>query len=141
MSRSLSAVSSRPERVIAPLPIRAIGSGKRRMIDSAVMVLPEPDSPAMATVSPGATSKERSMTTGRRPSGVATSVVRLRTERTGALADDGRPPVRGLLQDNPWEVERDHPIGLVDDLADPEVGADRAEHVGVDRLHFVPSRQ
>ena len=37
--------------------MRATGTGSRRMIDSAVIDLPEPNSPAMQTVSPAATSK------------------------------------------------------------------------------------
>ena len=62
-------------------------------MESAVIDLPEPDSPAMQSVSPAARSKERSSTTTREPSGVATSVVRSRTERTDAALS--LPPCGG----------------------------------------------
>ena len=38
--------------------MRPGGVGMRRMIDSAVTLLPEPDSPTMATVSPGPMSND-----------------------------------------------------------------------------------
>ena len=60
-------------------------------MESAVIDLPEPDSPAMQSVSPAARSKESSSTTTREPSGVATSVVRPRTVRTSPDA----PPAAG----------------------------------------------
>ncbi|KAG7666535.1 hypothetical protein KSW81_003254 [Nannochloris sp. 'desiccata'] len=37
----------------------------------------------------------------------------------------------GLRKDNAWEVERNDPVRLVDDLADAQVSAHGAEHVGV----------
>ena len=42
-------------------------------MESAVIDLPDPDSPAMQSVSPAATSKDSPSTTVRRPSSVATS--------------------------------------------------------------------
>ncbi|MNU02393.1 hypothetical protein D3C72_2460820 [compost metagenome] len=58
--------------------------GSSRMIDSEVTLLPEPDSPTIATVSRGATSKLTPLTTDRHSSPTLNEVVRSRTERTGA---------------------------------------------------------
>ena len=38
-----------------------------------------------------------------------------------------------LLEDHPWEVEGNHPVRLIDDLRDPKIAADAAQHVSVDR--------
>ncbi len=56
------------------------------MIDSEVTLLPEPDSPTIATVSPGMTLKEMSFTTVRHSPSARKDVVRLETERTGAAS-------------------------------------------------------
>ena len=50
---------------------------------SDVMDLPEPDSPAMQSVSPRAREKERSETTSRSPSSPRTEMVRPDTSMTG----------------------------------------------------------
>lgn len=55
-------------------------------MDSAVMLLPQPDSPTMATVSRGPTVKERSSTALRMPLRVWNQVRRPATERTGFVA-------------------------------------------------------
>ena len=52
ISRSLFVSSSSPPSRIDPLTMRAVGRGTSRSSDSAVMVLPEPDSPTMPSVSP-----------------------------------------------------------------------------------------
>ena len=57
------------------------------MIDSEVTLLPDPDSPTMATVSRGATSKEILRTTDRHSSSTRKDVVRSRTDSTGSTAD------------------------------------------------------
>ena len=49
---------SRPSNRICPPSITPGGSGIRRRIDSAVTLLPEPDSPTIARVSPTPTSNE-----------------------------------------------------------------------------------
>ena len=54
------------------------------MIDSAVTLLPEPDSPTMATVSRGAISKEMPLTTVVHTPSTRNAVVRSRTASTGA---------------------------------------------------------
>ena len=113
-------------------------------MESAVIDLPEPDSPAMQRVSPTASSNERSLTTIRDPCGVATSVVRSRTARMGSLTlpsmltagvsvegKVSRAPTS--LKNDAREIERNHPIRLIDDFADPQVSADRGEHIGIDR--------
>ena len=67
--------------------IRTGGVGSSRMIDSAVIVLPQPLSPTRHSTSLGLMSKDTSRTTSKDPSGVATAVWRLRTDRTGALVE------------------------------------------------------
>ena len=59
--------------------------GVSRMIDSAVTLLPEPDSPTTASVSFGAMSKETLRTTGFHSPSTRKEVVRLRTERIGVV--------------------------------------------------------
>src|SRR5215471_9618785 len=44
---------------------------------------------------------------------------------------------RSSIKYNPGHIESDHPIGSVDDLADSQIGADAAKHVGVYRPHAV----
>src|SRR5471030_400972 len=53
------------------------------MTDSEVTLLPEPDSPTIASVSPGKTSNERSRTTGSQSSSPRNEVVRFFTSSTG----------------------------------------------------------
>ena len=68
-------------------PLRCFSEGdSSRMIDSAVSDLPEPDSPARHSVSPGASVKLTSSSTGRRPSGVRASIDRSSTARIGSGA-------------------------------------------------------
>ena len=57
ISVSSSAVKSWPFSRIWPPTIRARGLGKRPMMDSAVMLLPHPDSPTTQSVSPFFTEK------------------------------------------------------------------------------------
>jgi len=52
ISSSSSASRSVPSSMIEPPTILPGGSGTRRMIDSAVTLLPQPDSPTIASVSP-----------------------------------------------------------------------------------------
>ena len=53
-------------------------------------LLPQPDSPTSATISPGATSNETPSTTvSDPPVGPGTAIVRARTERSGVEAEAG----------------------------------------------------
>ncbi len=52
-------------------------------MDSDVTLLPDPDSPTIATVSPGATVKEISRTTGFHLPSTLKDVVRFSTDKTG----------------------------------------------------------
>jgi hypothetical protein len=61
------------------------------MIDNAVTLLPEPDSPTIATVSRGATSNEMPFTTVFHTPSTRNAVVRLRTASTGPAAVMSRP--------------------------------------------------
>jgi hypothetical protein len=69
ISRSESATRSTPSRTTFPPTIFPGGSGTSRMIDSAVMDFPQPDSPTMPSVSFSRTSNEMSSTPAARPPG------------------------------------------------------------------------
>jgi len=77
-SRSLPSNSMRP--VTRELP-----GDSNRMIDIAVTLLPEPDSPTMATVSFGAISKLTSLTTLRHSPPTRKAVLRSEIESTGSI--------------------------------------------------------
>ncbi len=55
ISGSLLASRFSPRSVIVPLSMRPGGDGIRRMIESALTDLPEPDSPTMPSVEPAST--------------------------------------------------------------------------------------
>ena len=61
MPASSSARRSSPSKTILPLSIRP-GSGISRRMESAVTLLPDPLSPTIARVSPGATSSDSEVT-------------------------------------------------------------------------------
>src|SRR2546428_11739558 len=75
---------SSPRKRIWPLTIRP-GSCTRRRIDSAVTLLPQPDSPPMPSVSPGKRSKLTPSTACTTPSSVKNCVLRSLTCSTGAV--------------------------------------------------------
>ena len=89
------------------------GSGKRRMIDSAVTVLPQPDSPTRPSISPGSSENETSShdrrAADRHRRGAVDAEERFRS--CGACADSppgigfGTPVVVGRLRGRP-RVER-----------------------------------
>ena len=69
-----------PQQVAAveqdlPPTMRPGGSGTRRMMESAVMLLPQPDSPTMASVSPASSAKDTSSTAFTGPRRVASCVL------------------------------------------------------------------
>src|SRR4051794_38685840 len=57
----------------------------RPMTDIMVWLLPEPDSPTIATVSPGLMSRSMPLTAWRMPSPVRKRTLRSRTARTGSV--------------------------------------------------------
>ena len=67
--------------------MRPGGFGTSRMIDSALTLLPQPDSPTIASVSPRLTWKETSSTARNRPELVKNTVCRPFTSRTFSSAD------------------------------------------------------
>src|ERR1043165_2096821 len=85
ISFSLSWTRSRPLKRTSPPVIRP-GGATRRMIDIAVTLLPQPDSPTRATASPLRTSNETLSTACTAPSGVRNDVRSLRTERSASPA-------------------------------------------------------
>ncbi len=86
------------------------GRGTSPSTARALIVLPQPDSPTTATVSPGKTSKLTSFTARTVPSGVANSTQRSATDRTGSRLSDcpgvglSAPDVRGegAAAGRPW---------------------------------------
>ncbi len=77
--RSGSFSKSCPSKRTSPESILP-GAGTRRMIDSDVTVLPDPDSPTTATVVALGTSKETPSTALKAPAPVGNDVTRLRME-------------------------------------------------------------
>ena len=73
-----------PWKRIVPSTMRPGGEAMRRMIDSEVTLLPQPDSPTTASVSPGATEKETPSTARTMPSRVKKCVFRPSISSRGA---------------------------------------------------------
>jgi len=84
--RSLSRARSVSPRRMAPADMRAAGCGRSCMIASDVIDLPEPDSPAMQSVSPRESRSERPDTTSRSPSSPRTLTDRPAMSSTGPVA-------------------------------------------------------
>src|SRR5580704_994864 len=82
---SSSVARSCPSNRIEPPTMRATFSGRSRMTDNAVTLLPQPDSPTMPSVSPAATSKLTPSTARVTPSALKKCVLRLRTLRSFSL--------------------------------------------------------
>jgi len=70
IAASSSASRSWPSKRMLPSTTRAGGEGRRRRIDCAVTLLPQPDSPTTASVSPGAMEKDTPSTARTTPSRV-----------------------------------------------------------------------
>src|SRR6266567_2394969 len=81
-SRSSAWVSLRrstPSKRISPPAMRPGGCGTNPMIDSAVTLLPQPDSPTMPSVRPAAIEKLTPSTAGNSPLSTVKNVLRFRT--------------------------------------------------------------
>src|SRR5690606_1970441 len=91
ISSSGSVSNSRPASRTLP-STRLELAGRSPMIERAVTLFPEPDSPTMATVSRGAISKERLRTTGFQPLPSLKEAVRSRTQSSGGAA----PPLSSM---------------------------------------------
>src|SRR5262245_53878706 len=90
---SSSLTRSRPSSSIEPPTMRPGGSGMSRITESAVMLLPQPDSPTIASVSRGRNVNERSSTALMIPSRVKKYVRSPATSRMGRPArSSGRAP-------------------------------------------------
>jgi hypothetical protein len=68
-----------------PPTVRASRSGRRRMMERAVTLLPQPDSPTMPSVSPLPTSNDTPPTARVTPSWVKKCVSRSRTDSKGSV--------------------------------------------------------
>ena len=66
---------------MSPLSMRPGGMAMSRMIDSAVTLLPEPDSPTMPSVSPGVERERQPLTARTMPSSVANVTSRSLTDK------------------------------------------------------------
>src|ERR1700687_6232664 len=86
--------NSVPSSVTEPPTMRPGGSGTSRMIDSAVTLFLQPDSPTIASVSPRRTLKDTSSTALNSPELVKNTVCRFFTSRTTSSA---KPPVTAAL--------------------------------------------
>ena len=75
-----------PWKRIVPSTMRPGGEAIRRMIDSDVTLLPQPDSPTTASVSPGATENETPSTARTMPSRVKKCVLRPSISSRGAAS-------------------------------------------------------
>ena len=75
ISDSVAASRSLPSNVMEP-PATWPGSWRSRMMDSEVTLLPDPDSPTTARISPGSTSNETPFTARTTPLRVGNSVTR-----------------------------------------------------------------
>src|SRR6202034_760422 len=109
-SSSLSWLISRSlSRMLPPTIEPPVGS--RFMIDSAVMVLPQPDSPTMPSVSPGSTCSEMSSTACTVERFSLISVRRLSICNSGATRSPTlpalEPGLEGVAERVADEVERD----------------------------------
>ena len=82
----------------APAPIRPGGTGTRRMIDSAVMLLPHPDSPTMPRVRPGWRDSATPSSTLAVPWRVRNSTSRSSTSSSGAAASTAQRSLRRGLK-------------------------------------------
>ena len=80
-----SGAKSTPSKTILPPVICAGGCGKSPITESAVMDLPQPDSPTTASVSPRLMLKERSSKAGSLPSSVDNVTLRCSTLRRTSL--------------------------------------------------------
>src|SRR5688572_16303629 len=75
----------RPLNMIRPDTMRPAGSETSRMIDSAVTLLPQPDSPTSATVSPSCTSQLTPSTARTSPLDVENCVARFSTDSSAGI--------------------------------------------------------
>src|SRR5438132_8534185 len=101
--------------------MRPGGDAMSRMIESAVTLLPEPDSPTIPSVSPSFSSNDKPLTARTMPSSVANVTRRSLTESSAMLggsinklichflcAAAARPRVEGVAQSLADEIERHH---------------------------------
>src|SRR5689334_17375130 len=129
ISTSLRPSRSRPSNRIEPSTMRPGGDGTKRSTESAVTLLPQPDSPTTARVSPAPTSKETPSTARTTPSRVKKCVRRSSMARSGAF--NGRvshaarkPGIERIAQAVADQVHRQHGQRQEDAGEDDEIGLD-----------------
>src|SRR5579863_6288460 len=116
----------RPRKKISPPTIRPTSLSSSRMIESAVTLLPQPDSPTRPTVSPSAISKLTPLTALTSPSLVKNDVRKSLTRNRGSLLKSWPRPSTtraSLSQSRRSVVDERHPAvddGHIDrDVFDP----------------------
>src|SRR5919198_813657 len=119
-ARSLWRIRSRPSNNARPDSTRPLRASSPR-IASDVTLLPQPDSPTIPSVSPGAMSNEMPLTACTVPRLVQKRTWRSSTERSASLATGAQLRVQRLAQPVADQVEPEHR----DD--DREAGDDREE--------------
>src|SRR3990170_953668 len=102
-----SVARSRPAKRIEPRTIRPL-YGRRPMSARAVVVLPQPLSPARPIASPCSTSKEAPSTACTVPAFVVNSTVRSRTSSRRATSPPPEARVQNLVERVSEQVEAEH---------------------------------
>src|SRR5688572_28292406 len=117
-----------------PPTMRPGGDATRRMMESDVTLLPHPDSPTTASVSPGATEKETPSTARTMPSRVKKCVFRSSISSRGALVSiasgshvAGEARIERVAQTIAQHVHRQHGEGQEDAGEEDQVGGDLEE--------------
>src|SRR2546425_1265153 len=145
ISSSFSVKRSRPLKSTCPPTMRPAGAATSRMMLRAETLLPHPDSPTSATVSPALTSQETSSTARTMPAPVWNCVLRCRTSRRiatvrGSLTHGDRGAGVGSPDHALWREAAD---GGVPDhaLGEDAVGANGSlPHPGPPRPAAAPTR-
>src|SRR6266567_6413019 len=141
ISASERASRSRPSNRTAPETTRPSLAGSRRIMDSAVTLLPQPDSPTIPTVSPACTDRLTPSTARVMPSSVTNWVRRSSTRRSASTMSHppGEARIEPVAQPVAHQVDREH--------GQREAGAGKKDRPGRARQeqpargdHVAPSR-
>src|SRR5436190_1970836 len=136
ISASGSSSRSRPSKITRPATVRPGGDAIRRRIDSDVTLLPQPDSPTTASVSPRSTENDTPSTARTTPSRVKKYVFRPCTSSSGAAGSgDGfiashaprETRVERVAHAVDEEIHREHRERQTDAGKDDEVARDLDE--------------
>src|SRR5213594_411744 len=107
MESSGTGTRSRPSKQMEPRTMRPL-YGRSRMRARAVVVFPQPLSPARPIASPRSTSKEAPSTACTMPAFVRNSIVRSRTSRRADSSPPPEPRVQNFVEGVSEQVETEH---------------------------------